>query len=228
MPSSEPYTPEVSGFYGPGPIWAWRVAVLSTTLTNIIRIRLRKRVDTNILVVEVVTVISYPLIGSFDLILKLSRHPYDWEAIRSFISGPLDLVFGFWFHPLLGDPKRSFSARSQAANIVLPLNIINCSLPFSFLALLALRFSDRVSFPPSTRRNLALFLSVSFMWCFMVEMSVAAKITGLHPNGECYMGIAKSFGMLFLIGGRLAYAFGFYIITCNSYLPCSSSLLFTG
>ncbi|RSL54341.1 hypothetical protein CEP54_009945 [Fusarium duplospermum] len=210
MSSSEPYTPEVSGFYGPGPIWAWRVAVLSTTLTNAIRMHLRKRVDTNILIAEAFTVISYPLIASFDLVLKLSRHPYDWDAVRSVITNTLDMIFGFWFHPLLRDPKLSFSARSQAANLLLPLNIIDSFLPFAFLAFLTLKTSDRVPFSHSTKRTLALLLSVSFTWCFMVEISTAARITGLHPNGERYMGIFESFGMHLLIGGRLAWVFGLY------------------
>lgn len=150
MPSPEPYTPEVSRFYGPGPIWAWRVAVLSATLTNVIRIRLRKRVDTNILIAEVFATISYPLIASVDLIFNISQHPYVGEAIRSVPLSRLYVIFAPLVYPSLGYAEGSLSSRSQAANVLLPLNIIDSFLPFPFIACITLHLSDTVVLSRST------------------------------------------------------------------------------
>ncbi|KAM0438571.1 hypothetical protein ACHAPT_001323 [Fusarium lateritium] len=174
--------------------------------------RLRKRVDMNIFIAEAFTTVSYPLIATFDLILKVSRHPYDWEAIRSMPTAALYMVLGPELYPTLGDPRYSLSTRSQAANIFLPLNIIDTFLPFAFLASIALLFTDNILLSRTTKRNLGLIISLSFLWCLLVDMAFAAKITGRHPNGERNMGILYSMAMFMFLGGKLVWAFNFYLI----------------
>ncbi|KAJ3529422.1 hypothetical protein NM208_g9769 [Fusarium decemcellulare] len=178
----ELYTVEVSGFYGPGSLLAWRLTLFSTILT-LLPHRLGKRTSKEVAFAELLGLGVYPLLATGDLILKRFQKPYDWSllyAIDDFrpYKFVTYLVYGTPF-----DKHLSTGLKTQFVDLYLPCLIIDNYIPISALVLMAAGVYDNSLLPPVTRYPLYLFLYLTCIGCCLGGTLANAMLTWDEDSG---------------------------------------------
>jgi hypothetical protein len=157
--------PQISGFYGPGSILAWKMLLISLIATAINRSR--SKVSNVLLSAEFIAVIAYPTIAAGDLLLKLKRIPYpDWPAIWE-LQSTAYYSSQELFESIPDRTDEELGPLSQLLGLLVPLEILGFYYPLSLilLAMFGFTWSKHTLL---RKRAFGIVFGLPTLWCWSI------------------------------------------------------------